>query len=109
MAINDYGETINLIERLHRRFLDVLRAEEGFGKREAPPARNVRRAIVSLADGVRRFNERWSLYLDSLSLEDVHDDLPDPRIRDAVLALEGHDDPDVREAVEAFRDWVEED
>ncbi|MGI9498532.1 MAG: MarR family transcriptional regulator [Geminicoccaceae bacterium] len=27
MAINDYGETINLIERLHRRFLDVLRAE----------------------------------------------------------------------------------
>ena len=27
MASNDYGETINLIERLHRRFLDVLRAE----------------------------------------------------------------------------------
>ncbi|MEL6964998.1 MAG: MarR family transcriptional regulator [Pseudomonadota bacterium] len=27
MAINEYGETINLIERLHRRFLDVLRAE----------------------------------------------------------------------------------
>lgn len=27
MAINDYAETINLIERLHRRFLDVLRAE----------------------------------------------------------------------------------
>jgi DNA-binding MarR family transcriptional regulator len=27
MPTNDYAETINLIERLHRRFLDVLRAE----------------------------------------------------------------------------------
>ena len=27
MSANDYAETIALIERLHRRFLDVLRAE----------------------------------------------------------------------------------
>lgn len=27
MSVNDYAETIALIERLHRRFLDVLRAE----------------------------------------------------------------------------------
>lgn len=27
MATSDYAETINLIERLHRRFLDVLRGE----------------------------------------------------------------------------------
>ena len=42
------------------------------------------------------------------ALEDVHDTLPDARIRDAVAALRDDPDPAVRDAVEDFVRWTEE-
>jgi hypothetical protein len=43
------------------------------------------------------------------ALEEIHDVLPDPRIRAAVGPLTGHRDPRVRAAAESFREWTEED
>jgi hypothetical protein len=42
------------------------------------------------------------------ALEDVHDTLPDARIREAVGELSEHPDPAVREAVEDFVRWTAE-
>jgi hypothetical protein len=42
------------------------------------------------------------------ALEDVHDTLPDPRIRRAVGDLGDHPDPGVREAVDDFVRWTAE-
>jgi hypothetical protein len=42
------------------------------------------------------------------ALEDLHDLIPDPRIRAAVSPLAGHADPRVRAAAESFREWTED-
>jgi len=42
------------------------------------------------------------------ALEDLHDLIPDPRIRAAVAPLAGHTDPRVRAAAESFREWTED-
>jgi hypothetical protein len=42
------------------------------------------------------------------ALEDVHDVLPDPRIRASVAALAAHRDPAVRGAVAAFLEWTDD-
>lgn len=42
------------------------------------------------------------------ALEDVYDVLPHPRIRAAVARLGRPSDPDVRAAVESFREWTED-
>ena len=42
------------------------------------------------------------------ALEDIHDTLPDPRIRHAVQRQSQHPDPAVREAVEDFARWTSE-
>jgi hypothetical protein len=42
------------------------------------------------------------------ALEDLHDLMPDPRIREAVAALARHGDPKVRGAVASFREWTED-
>jgi hypothetical protein len=41
-------------------------------------------------------------------LEDVYDEAPNPRIRERVAELREHRDPSVREAVQAFEEWIEE-
>jgi hypothetical protein len=40
------------------------------------------------------------------ALEDIHDVMPDPRIRHAVADQAEHPDPEVRAAVASFEDWV---
>jgi HEAT repeat protein len=42
------------------------------------------------------------------ALEDLHDLMPDPRIRAGVEALARHGDPKVRGAVASFREWTED-
>jgi hypothetical protein len=41
-------------------------------------------------------------------LEDVYDEAPNPRIRERVAELREHRDASVREAVQAFEEWIEE-
>jgi HEAT repeat protein len=41
------------------------------------------------------------------ALEDLHDLLPDPRMRAAVAPLARHGDPRVRDAAESFLEWTE--
>jgi len=52
--------------------LDELKADPNFQKRTPSPARDARRLLQDLAKRINRFNRRWSDYLDSISLNDVH-------------------------------------
>jgi hypothetical protein len=103
----DTSELAELTERLARDPSAEARAQAADALAAVEGGEDAFRAADALLEALRD-SDPGVVVAAVQALEDLHDVLPDPRIRRAVAALARHPDPHVREAVSSFREWTEE-
>jgi hypothetical protein len=66
-VLADDGQ-VKLLQNLHEELRPALRLKQS----ATTSARALRRAVSALCDSLRRFNERWELFLDSVDLQAIN-------------------------------------